>query len=158
LWAAIVQLWDFEAFAATLQAEGARTIYGVPAAFQRGAAETALRLAGAAPIVLVSQPGPGAPDGIDDLLPVWRFLIPEARSRRFDDGGGMVRLRPDRALSVVAPEADPAVEAILADHGRLAGPELPLPGSPRGYRYWLAAGGPRGDPLGELEGGLALEE
>src|SRR5262249_26681868 len=85
-------------------------------------------------------------------------LIPEDRALRFDDGGGLVRLRPGQALYVVAPEADPVVEAILADHGRPVGPELALPGSPRGYRFWLAAGQALGDPLGQLEGGLALQE
>jgi hypothetical protein len=158
LWAAVVQLWGFEAFAATLRAEGARTIYGVPAAFQRRAADTAVRLAGQRPIVLVSQPGPGAPGGIDDLLPVWRFLIPDERELRFDDGGGMLRLRPAEALYVVAPEADPVAETVLAAGGRPAGPELPLPGSPRGYRFWLAAAEAPAEALGRLENGLALEE
>jgi hypothetical protein len=157
LWTGLVQVQGFATFLDVLRQEGARTIYGVPLSFQREAAERAIDLAGDREVVLVSQPPPGAPDGIDDLLPVWRFLLPERYRLRFDDAGGLLRLMRSEALYVLSPAADPAAADLLASRGREVGSEQPLPGSPRGYRYWLAHGAPAAPPVGRLEGGLALD-
>ncbi len=154
----LIQIQHFVVGYQTIRTQGDRAIYGAPWGVLRSAADTALVASEGLPLVLVSQVGP---HGLDDLIPMWRFLIPGERDIRFDDGGGVLRLTSGESLYIVGPTADPITMKLLSERGKSVADPIALPGGNQAYRFWFAsarAPDRASRPIALLADGLALEK